>query len=108
MEMINECFGCDTVEGIIDALENKASGVDKVWSNLVVKKLKTASPLCLKVALKSIRLGRSQTIEQCLVREYWMTVQAFHGIVSKDFYEGVRSRLVDKTFSPQWNPTSLV
>ncbi|XP_074300657.1 3-hydroxyisobutyryl-CoA hydrolase-like protein 1, mitochondrial [Silene latifolia] len=107
MEMINECFGCDTVEGIIDALENKASGADKVWCTSVVKKLKTASPLCLKVALKSIRLGRSQTIEQCLVREYWMTVQAFHGIVSKDFYEGVRSRLVDKTFSPKWNPASL-
>ncbi|KAL9232327.1 hypothetical protein vseg_007451 [Gypsophila vaccaria] len=107
MGMINECFRCDSVEGIIAALENKASRADNLWCKSILKKLKSASPLCLKVALKSIRLGRSQTIEQCLVREYWMTVQAFHGIVSKDFYEGVRSRLVDKTFAPKWDPPSL-
>ncbi|KAK9750466.1 hypothetical protein RND81_02G199200 [Saponaria officinalis] len=107
MAMINECFGCDSVEGIIAALEKISSGADEAWCKSVLKKLKTASPLCLKVALKSIRLGRSQTIEQCLVREYWMTVQAFHGVVSRDFYEGVRSRLVDKTFAPKWDPPSL-
>lgn len=74
MAIINECFGCDTIEDIFDAL---------------------------------IREGRFQTLEQCIEREYWMTLQAIHGNISRDFIEGVRSRLVDKTSAPKWNPSCL-
>ncbi|EEF31723.1 conserved hypothetical protein [Ricinus communis] len=54
-----------------------------------------------------IREGRYQTFEQCLLREYRMTVKAISRQVSNDFCEGVRMRLVDKSFSPKWDPPSL-
>nr|GMD71619.1 3-hydroxyisobutyryl-CoA hydrolase-like protein 1, mitochondrial [Ipomoea batatas] len=54
-----------------------------------------------------IREGRFQTFDQCLIREYRMTVQAISGQVTNDFREGVRARLVDKDLTPKWDPPSL-
>jgi len=34
-----------------------------------------------------IREGRFQTLDQCLLREYRMTLQAIHGQISGDFCE---------------------
>lgn len=107
MAIINECFGCDTIEDIFDALKARASGADYEWCHATLNKIKGFSPLSLKVSLKSIREGRFQTLEQCIEREYWMTLQAIHGNISRDFIEGVRSRLVDKTSAPKWNPSCL-
>ncbi|KAK9058968.1 hypothetical protein SSX86_021586 [Deinandra increscens subsp. villosa] len=106
-ETINKCFRHDTVEEIIDALESEAVKTNDGWCNSILKKLKYASPLSLKVALRSIREGRFQTLDQCLIREYRMSSQAVAGRISCDFYEGVRARLVDKDFAPKWDPPSL-
>ncbi|KAK8476555.1 hypothetical protein V6N13_021005 [Hibiscus sabdariffa] len=107
IEVLDKCFGHDTVEEIIDALESEASATNDAWCNSTLKKLKQASPLSLKVSLRSIREGRFQTLDQCLIREYRMS---FHGIskqISNDFCEGVRAQVVDKDFSPKWEPPSL-
>ncbi|KAL9226810.1 hypothetical protein vseg_002579 [Gypsophila vaccaria] len=107
MDIIDQCFGCDNVEDIFTALESNSSGVNYEWCTSTLNHLKTLSPLSLKVSLKSIREGRNQTLEQCLAREYRMTAQAIHGHISKDFHEGVRTRLVDKSLAPKWDPSSL-
>ncbi|KAF9594744.1 hypothetical protein IFM89_034727 [Coptis chinensis] len=60
IEKIDKCFGQDTVEEIIDALENEAATNYDEWCTLALKKLKEASPLSLKVSLRSIREGRFQ------------------------------------------------
>ncbi|XVF51762.1 hypothetical protein PTKIN_Ptkin04bG0210600 [Pterospermum kingtungense] len=73
MEMINKCFSHDTVEEIINALEGEAARSKDKWCISTLKKLRSAPPLSLKVALRS----------------------------------GVRARLVDKCFSPKWDPSSL-
>ncbi|KAL0373412.1 UNVERIFIED_CONTAM: 3-hydroxyisobutyryl-CoA hydrolase-like protein 1, mitochondrial [Sesamum radiatum] len=54
-----------------------------------------------------IREGRFQTLEQCLIREYRMSVRAISGQITGDFCEGVRAKLVDKDFAPKWDPPSL-
>ncbi|MGV7468076.1 enoyl-CoA hydratase/isomerase family protein, partial [Mycobacterium kansasii] len=59
------------------------------------------------VSLRSIREGRFQTLDECLVREYRMSLQGVSGTVSNDFREGVRARMVDRDFSPKWDPPSL-
>ncbi|XP_031113859.1 3-hydroxyisobutyryl-CoA hydrolase-like protein 1, mitochondrial [Ipomoea triloba] len=104
---VDKCFSHDTVEEIIDALEREAGRTNDEWCISVLKKLKEASPLSLKVALRSIREGRFQTFDQCLIREYRMTVQAISGQITNDFREGVRARLVDKDLTPKWDPPSL-
>ncbi|XVE76899.1 hypothetical protein DITRI_Ditri13aG0017600 [Diplodiscus trichospermus] len=107
IELLDKCFGHDTVEEIIDSLESEASATDDAWCNSTLKKLKEASPLSLKVSLRSIREGRFQTLDQCLVREYRMSLQGISKQISSDFCEGVRARVVDKDFAPKWDPPSL-
>lgn len=107
IETIDKCFCHDTVEEIINALENEASSSYDEWSATALKKLKEASPLSLKVTLRSIREGRFQPLDQCLAREYRISLVGITKRVSDDFCEGVRARLVDKDFAPKWDPPSL-
>ncbi|XP_021281269.1 3-hydroxyisobutyryl-CoA hydrolase-like protein 1, mitochondrial isoform X2 [Herrania umbratica] len=102
IEMLDKCFAHDTVEEIMDALESEASATNDAWCNSTLRKLKEASPLSLK-----IREGRFQTLDQCLAREYRMTLQAISKQISSDFCEGVRARMVDKDLAPKWAPSSL-
>lgn len=106
-EKIDKCFSQDTVEEIIEALEREAAESRDEWCNTALNKIKEASPLSLKVALKSIREGRFQPLDQCLVREYRISVNWVSKRVSDDFCEGVRARLVDKDFAPKWGTTRL-
>ncbi|GER31198.1 3-hydroxyisobutyryl-CoA hydrolase-like protein [Striga asiatica] len=107
IEKIDQCFSRDTVEEIIESLENEASKTNDIWCQTTLKKLKEAAPLSLKVTLKSIREGRFQTLDQCLAREYRMSLQGISGQITRDFCEGVRAKLVDKDFKPKWDPPSL-
>lgn len=107
IEVIDKCFSLDTVEEIIHALEIEAADSYDEWCAMTLKKLREASPLSLKITLRSIREGRFQTLDQCLTREYRISLHGISGEVSKDFCEGVRARLVDKDFAPKWDPPSL-
>uniref|UniRef100_A0A5B7BA93 3-hydroxyisobutyryl-CoA hydrolase n=1 Tax=Davidia involucrata TaxID=16924 RepID=A0A5B7BA93_DAVIN len=107
IETLDKCFGHGTVEEIIDALESEAARTHDTWCISTLKKLKDASPLSLKVSLRSIREGRFQTLDQCLVREYRMSLQGISRQISEDFCEGIRARVVEKDFAPKWNPPSL-
>ncbi|XP_057993943.1 3-hydroxyisobutyryl-CoA hydrolase-like protein 2, mitochondrial [Hevea brasiliensis] len=107
LELVNKCFGHGTVEEIVNALENETAKSNDEWCISTLKKLREVSPLSLKISLKSIQEGRYQTLSQCLAREYRMTVKAISRQISNDFCEGIRSRLVDKCFTPKWDPPCL-
>ncbi|KAE8668536.1 3-hydroxyisobutyryl-CoA hydrolase-like protein 2 [Hibiscus syriacus] len=107
IETIDKCFCHDTVEEIIDSLETEAGGTYDDWCKTMLGKMKEASPLSLKVTLRSIREGRFQSLDQCLAREYRMSLAGISKQVSNDFFEGVRARLVDKDFAPKWDPPRL-
>lgn len=107
IELLDKCFSHDTVEEIIDAVECEAGRTKDAWCISTLKRLKEVSPLSLKVSLRSIREGRFQTLDQCLVREYRMSLQGITKQISNDFCEGVRARVVDKDFAPKWDPPSV-
>ncbi|KMZ76439.1 3-hydroxyisobutyryl-CoA hydrolase-like protein [Zostera marina] len=107
MELVDKCFRHDTVEEIIDSLETEASKSGSNWCSSALKKLKDASPLSLKVSLRSIREGRFESLDQCLTREYRMSVHGISKHISNDFCEGIRARLVEKDFAPKWDPPTL-
>ncbi|KAL4599990.1 hypothetical protein ACB092_11G165900 [Castanea dentata] len=85
IEILDKCFSHDTVEEIIDSLESETSKTSDAWCISTLRRLKEASPLGLKVSLKSIREGRFQTLDQCLIREYRMSLQGISNQISRDF-----------------------
>ncbi|KAG0531021.1 hypothetical protein BDA96_05G238300 [Sorghum bicolor] len=107
MEIINNCFSKRTVEEIISALEQVDSNLSDEWVARTIQCLKKASPISLKVTLRSIREGRTQTVGECLHREYRVICHLIRGDFSRDFFEGCRAILVDKDRNPMWMPPSL-
>lgn len=107
IETVGKCFSHDTVEEIIYAVESEAARTNDAWCTSTVRRLKEVSPLSLKVSLRSIREGRFQTLDQCLIREYRMSLQGISKQVSGDFIEGVRARVVEKDLAPKWDPPTV-
>ena len=100
---------------LIYTQEREAGRTKDPWCISTLKRLKDVSPLSLKVSLRSvsschvseatlnlncytyeltrcyqltqIREGRYQTLDQCLVREYRMSLQGSYKQISGDFCE---------------------
>ncbi|CAD6212136.1 unnamed protein product [Miscanthus lutarioriparius] len=107
LEIINKCFSKRTVEEIISALELEAANLADEWVATTIQSLKKASPTSLKISLRSIREGRTQTVGECLQREYRMVCHVMRGDFSRDFFEGCRAILIDKDRNPKWMPPRL-
>ncbi|WMV38687.1 hypothetical protein MTR67_032072 [Solanum verrucosum] len=91
----------------VPSQEAEASRKGNDWIMAVLKTLKKASPIALKITLRSIREGRTQTISECLRREFRISMNIQRAIISGDFYEGIRAQIIDKDKSPKWNPSTL-
>jgi enoyl-CoA hydratase len=101
LTQIYTCFGFDTVEEIIAALE--ASDTD--WAQSQVAALKTKSPQTLKVALRQMRAGATMaTFADNMAMEYRIGARV---VGLHDFQEGVRAVIIDKDNAPKWHPDSL-
>lgn len=99
-DVINDCFGRETMEAIIQALENK----EDEWSQKQVDHLNKKSPLSLKITLAQLQKAKSLDMADCIKMDYCLVG---HFMRDADFYEGVRALLVDKDKNPHWNPQSL-
>ena len=100
-DLIGRCFGFDTVEEIVEAL-NKEDDAFAVKTREVIAK---RSPTSLKLALRLLRLGRgSSSLVECLEREFTVASELLH---NHDFYEGVRAAVIDKDRNPKWRPLTL-
>lgn len=107
LSVIDRCFSRRTVEEILSALEREVLNKKDDWISATIQSLKAASPMSLKISLRSIRQGRLQGVGQCLVREYRMVCHVLQGKFSKDFFEGCRALLLDKDKNPKWEPSKL-
>ncbi|KAL0346494.1 UNVERIFIED_CONTAM: 3-hydroxyisobutyryl-CoA hydrolase 1 [Sesamum calycinum] len=107
LNIINKCFSRRSVEEIIAALEREAADNKDDWISSTIQSLKKASPMSLKISLRSIREGRLQGIGKCLVREFRMVSHVLRGEISKDFIEGCRAILLDKDRNPKWEPSNI-
>lgn len=97
---IDACFGFDSVEEIIAALEKK----NNAWSLGVINMLTSKSPTSLKVTLQQLRRGAKLNFDQCLQMEYRLTMRF---LLAHDLKEGVRAVIIDKDQNPKWQPAKL-
>ena len=102
---VDRCFQYDTMEKIVEALEQEKTGAMHEWAAKTLKTLSERSPTSLKVALKEIRLGNDWGIADAFRREYHIAEKFME---HPDFIEGVSARLINKPPTvPNWNPPTL-
>jgi len=98
---IDECFGADEVEAIVERL--RAMNLDAARAALSA--MEKASPTSLKVTLRNVRAALSFTrMEQSFQQDYRI---ALASIAGHDFIEGIRATIVDKDRNPKWQPAKL-
>ncbi|ELK04788.1 3-hydroxyisobutyryl-CoA hydrolase, mitochondrial [Pteropus alecto] len=100
MDKINSWFSANTVEQIIENLQQDGSP----FALEQLKVINKMSPTSLKITLRQLMEGSSKTLQEVLTMEYCL-VQAL--MVHHDFHEGVRALLIDKDRSPKWKPANL-
>jgi enoyl-CoA hydratase len=98
---IDECFGYDSVEEIVAALEQHESSDARDAAATIL----TKSPRALKVALAAQRQARRlPDLDSALEQEFQVSC---HLISSHDAIEGIRALIVDKDRNPRWSPAEL-
>jgi enoyl-CoA hydratase len=98
--VIDRCFGRDSAEAILAALEAEGSE----WARATAEGLASRSPTSVKLTLRAFRAGRSLSFEACLATEFRMSI---HCLTAHDLSEGVRALLIDKDMKPAWRPATL-
>ncbi|RFA32148.1 3-hydroxyisobutyryl-CoA hydrolase [Virgibacillus dokdonensis] len=92
-EEINHHFAHQTVEEIVASLASADSLFATETKNTIVSK----SPISLKVTLEQLIRGENQTLAKCLETDL---IIAKNFLKTSDFYEGVRSVVIDKDKQP--------
>ncbi len=98
-ELIRKCFAADTVEDILERLEDSED-----WATEQAAVILRKSPTSLKVTLKQMRLGKTMSFRECMRMELGLSLKFVAG---HDFPEGVRALLIERDNDPQWWPNSL-
>ncbi|KAB0381011.1 hypothetical protein FD755_008795, partial [Muntiacus reevesi] len=100
MDKINSWFSANTVEQIVDNLQQDGSS----FALEQLKVINKMSPTSLKITLRQLMEGSSKTLPEVLTMEYRLSQACMKG---HDFHEGVRAVLIDKDQSPKWKPADL-
>ncbi|XP_071072318.1 3-hydroxyisobutyryl-CoA hydrolase, mitochondrial isoform X2 [Dasypus novemcinctus] len=100
MDKINRWFSANTVEQIIENLQQDGSS----FALEQLKVINKMSPTSLKITLRQLMEGSSKTLQEVLTMEYQLSQACMRG---HDFHEGVRAILIDKDQSPKWKPADL-
>jgi len=99
-EDIRNYFSHDSVQSIQKALVEG----NTEWSTATAAKLAKMCPMSMCVAFKQVQVGANLSLAECLQLEY-LIAQGL--VMRKDFYEGVRSVLLDRDNNPKWEPNEV-
>lgn len=99
---IDRWFGQPTLPDVVAALERDAGVNELAAATLAAMRQK--SPTSLAVAFREINAGQTMSMADCVRMEYRIVNRMLRG---NDFYEGIRTVLVDKGAKPNWKPAAL-
>ena len=100
---IDRLFTGDDAQAILARLEAE-SGPDGEWAQATAAGIRGKSPTSVAVALHQVRIGGSLSFEECMRIEFRIVSHILEG---HDFYEGVRSVLIDRDNAPAWKPATF-
>lgn len=98
--LIDSCFSADSVPEVLARLD--AAGSD--FASKTAATIRTRSPTSLVLALAQMRRGATLSFPEAMRLEYRILCRILRG---HDFYEGVRSVLIDRDGKPDWQPATL-
>lgn len=97
---IDACFGHDSLEAIVAALQR----IDTPWAQQARTNIAAASPTSLAVTFRAIREGAKKSLRECLISDFRIALRLMR---QHDYFEGVRALIVDKDRKPRWQPATL-
>lgn len=100
---IDRLFAGDDAGAILARLDAE-EGADAAWAKALAAEISAKSPMSVAIALRQVRIGGSLSFEDAMRTEFRVVSRILKGA---DFYEGVRSVLIDRDNRPTWSPPSL-
>lgn len=97
---IDTYFSHTTVEEILYSLDKN----DTIFAQKTKEIMLSKSPVSLKVTLKQLIDGEQKTLAECLTTDLILTKNFMQ---HEDFFEGVRSVVIDKDFKPNYTYKDL-
>lgn len=91
-DSINRCFGKDTVQEIMKALEEETEHVE--WAQNTLAAMRKNSPLAMAISLKVTRIGRYLPLTNCLNLEYAVMSRL---VQHPEYAEGVAAFVENRT-----------
>ncbi len=108
LKSVSEYFhGSDSFNELFDRLKQGAACQDP-FAVKTLQTLRSKCPLTVRVWFESFKRGRTQSLPECLAREYNMCIQVTE-VDANNFREGVRAQLVDKAKGdpPRYFPSTI-
>ncbi len=100
---IDGCFAAPSVAAILDEID-EASYAGSAFGMTTYETIRSRSPTSLAIALRQMQLGATLDLEAALRLEFRIATRVVRG---HDYYEGVRTVLIDKADAPHWSPTEI-
>ncbi|MHA6288497.1 enoyl-CoA hydratase/isomerase family protein [Maricaulis sp. CAU 1757] len=98
--LIDAAFEGDVLEDMMQRIAD----ADDAWSTKQLDILHTKSPTSLKLTLAALRKGADLSFEDVMRQDLRLSAWCLKG---EDFYEGVRSVIIDKDMKPVWSAKDL-
>ena len=100
---IDGCFAAPSVAAILEEID-EASYAGSGFGMTTYETIRSRSPTSLAIALRQMQLGPTLDLEAALQLEYRIADRVVRG---SDYYEGVRTVLIDKKGEQHWTPDEV-
>ena len=95
-----KAFNCGSVPEILLSLDRDNSE----WAAKQAKNIRRKSPIAMCVTFEALKRGINMTFRQVMTQELDISLNFLR---TQDFYEGIRSQLIDKDRKPKWSHSSV-